>query len=394
MWKFLGYAFLFACLTAAAQPVQAQITGENWTAAFYDNTTLSGDPVATEAYPEGLYFNWGDGVPYNAANTMPVSGIGADHFSARFTSTQTFALGGTYVFTIYVDDGIRVFFDEISVMDQFTENTTGDYRTLTFDYLIADGASIDMRVEVVEFTGSARLAFQWGRRTAPPPIYINTPYDGETVTGDYAPSFSWQNAAAPSYLFKLWSDGGTLLLKVAAPASDICSGDVCTLDSRTLGIMLENDGYAWQVKTRDAAEKRKSPVIEFAIRYPGQPQNLAPDFNAVVTGSSPVLTWSDVVAANQYKVVLTRLSNGAKFKLGWLPDTALGCDGILCTLDPAALEPPVILPRGKYKWRVVARDAALKSSVGKSALAAFKFVPGTRAQPLPAPESAEGFRAP
>lgn len=398
MWKFFGYALLFTAMVAAAEPAQAQITGSNWTAAFYNNTTLSGDPVASADYPDGLYFNWEDGTPYNADNTLPISGVNADQFSVRFTSTQTFIEAGTYVFTIYVDDGMRVFFNDVPIIDQFNENSTPEYRTYTFERAIAANEQIAMRVEYVEFTGNARLAFQWGRRTGAPPIFINTPYDGETVIGDYAPVFSWQAVDTPSYLFRLWSDGGRLLLKVVNPASAICAGDVCSIDSGALasraGIVLENDEYAWQVKTKGTAEKRKTAVIEFAIDYPGKPLNLTPDFATVVTSSSPIFTWSDVAAANQYKVVLTRVSNGAKIKMGWLADSVLGCDGVTCTFDPAAMQPPLVIPRGKYKWRVSARDVALKTSVSKSAPAVFKFTPETRAIPLPAPDAAQGFRAP
>ena len=394
MRKWLAYAFLFAILAVAVKPAQAQITGTNWTAAFYNNTTLSGDPVASELYPEGLYFNWGEGTPYNADNSMPVSGVNEDNFSVRFTSTQTFVEAGTYVFTIYVDDGMRIFFNDVPVIDQYNQNMTPDFRTFMFERAMAASEQIAMRVEYVEFTGIARFAFQWGRRTALPFIMINTPYDGETVIGDYAPIFSWEDAGAPSYLFKLWSDGGRLLSKSVNPASALCDGEVCTIDGGTLGIVLENDEYAWQVKTKDAAEKRKSAIIEFGIEYPGKPLNLTPDFGAIVTDSSPVLTWSDVAAANQYKVVLTRASNGAKVKSGWLPDSALGCDGSTCTLDPAAMQPPLVIPRGKYTWRVTARDIALKTSASKSALASFKFAPEARMSLPPPPEDTEGFRAP
>lgn len=399
MWKLLGYAFLFACLIAAVQPAQAQVTGSNWTATFYNNTTLSGDPVASGIYPDGIYFNWGEGSPYNADNTMPLPGVNADNFSVRFTSTQTFAEAGTYVFTIYVDDGMRAYFNDVPVIDQFNPNVTPDFRTFTFERAIAAGEQIDMRVEYVEFTGTARFVFQWGRRTAPPPIYINSPYDGETISGDYAPMFSWQHTGAPSYLFRLLSDSGRLLLKQSVPASDICSGDLCSFDSGSVasraGIVLENDEYAWQVRTQDGVERRKSPIIEFRVNYPGKALNLSPDFEAVVPSTSPVLAWASVAAANQYKIVLTQVKNKAKFKIGWLStSTALNCDAATCTLDLAALDPPIRLKRGRITWRVFARDSALKASVSKSPIAAFKVVPDARSAPLPPPEAAGGFRAP
>ena len=158
--------------------------------------------------------------------------------------------------------------------------------------------------------------------------------------------------------------------------------------------MLESDEYAWQVKSQGAAEKMKSPVIEFLIEYPGKPVNLTPDANAIVTTASPTLTWDSVTAANQYKVMITRVKNGAKINLGWQTADALDCDAVRCTLDLSALDRPVVLQRGKYTWRVFARDTALASNVGKSQSATFTVKPQARTAPLPAPQSPDGFRAP
>lgn len=149
-----------AFLGLGSAPVSAQQTGTNWTGTFYNDVLLQ-TPVATEAYPIGLYFNWSAGPPLRA-NGTPVPGIGSDNFSARFTSTQVFAQAGTYTFTLYVDDGARVIINGATVLDQFSANTETGYRTFTFTQNFAENQSVGITVEYVEYTGSAVLVFQWG----------------------------------------------------------------------------------------------------------------------------------------------------------------------------------------------------------------------------------------
>jgi hypothetical protein len=150
-----------AFLTLSSAPASAQLTGTNWTGTFFNDVSLQ-TPVATEAYPNGLYFNWGGGPPLKADNATPVAGVGADNFSARFTSTQVFAQAGTYTFTLYVDDGARVIINGVTVLDQFNANTGTGYRTFTFQQNFTANQSVGITVEYVEFTGSAVLVFQWG----------------------------------------------------------------------------------------------------------------------------------------------------------------------------------------------------------------------------------------
>jgi hypothetical protein len=397
MWKLFGYALLFALMAVAGTPAQAQITGSNWSGLFYNDTFLT-TPAASENYPNGLYFNWGPGHPLKADNATPVPGISADNFSITFTSTQTFAQGGTYRFTTYVDDGVRVFIDDELVLNEFNPNETNTYRTFVFHRNITAGAELDIRVDYVEHTGNAILVFQWGIVPTPASIPIIAPLDGSTFTNNLTPVFTWQHIGALSYVFKLWPVGGTTLLQAAYPAAAICTESVCTLDTgalpRRAALALKNGLYEWRVKTQGLPVTHRSKISEFIVYYPGMPLSLTPDFGTSVAGPSPLLKWGDVALADQYKVVLTRVKTGKRIKTGWMLDVTLGCDAIWCTLDLAALEPPVLLRRGRYTWQVFARTIAYKSNITKSPAASFKVVPAARTSPLPPPAAAEGFRAP
>src|SRR3978361_356233 len=88
--------------SSAASLIQAQDFGTNWTGTFFASNNLTGTGVPVSNI-QGLNFNWGPGVPI--IKGVPVPGMPADNFSARFNSVQTFA-AGTYTFTASSDDGI------------------------------------------------------------------------------------------------------------------------------------------------------------------------------------------------------------------------------------------------------------------------------------------------
>jgi uncharacterized protein YraI len=122
--------------------------GTGWTAQYFNNTTLSGSPVFTETLSGGINFNWGTGSP----NPL----VPVDNFTARFTSVQTL-VAGTYEFVAASDDGIRVFIDNVLVLDRFFG------RVLTTDRfqqtLTAGPHSIT--VEYLELIDQAAVQFQW-----------------------------------------------------------------------------------------------------------------------------------------------------------------------------------------------------------------------------------------
>ncbi|MBK8134839.1 MAG: SH3 domain-containing protein [Anaerolineae bacterium] len=206
----LTVAVLGSLLTIS---VSAQTTGTNWTGTFYNNTDLSGSPAASnEPYPSGVFANWGSGSPLRADNSTPVPGVNPDNFSARFTSSQVFSTAGTYTFTVYVDDGVRVFVNSAIVLDQFNQNTTGNYRTFTFQQTVSAGQTLSITLEFVEFTGNAVMSFQWGlstggtptgpTATAVPPALGNVftvrglalrtgPYLGASMIGVVRPDFNF-----------------------------------------------------------------------------------------------------------------------------------------------------------------------------------------------------------
>lgn len=143
--------------------------GTGWTAQYFDNTTLSGAPVHTEALPAGINVDWGTGSPHPS---VPV-----DNWSARFTSVQFFN-EGTYEFAVTSDDGVRVLIDGVIVWDQFIGRslTTDRFqRTLT-------AGTHTLTVEYLELVDRAAVQFQWFPVSLPmTPGIGTTPFPGGIV---------------------------------------------------------------------------------------------------------------------------------------------------------------------------------------------------------------------
>ncbi len=101
--------------TATPTTIPGVITGgtttTNWSAAFYNNISLSGAPIFTTTV-NSPSINWGSGSP---AATLPVDG-----FSARFTATENLT-SGIYHFDVSADDGVRVTVNNQRVIDHWYE---------------------------------------------------------------------------------------------------------------------------------------------------------------------------------------------------------------------------------------------------------------------------------
>jgi glucose/arabinose dehydrogenase len=76
-------------------------------AEYFDNTTLSGDPVLTRS-DDAIDFDWGEGAP---SFVLPFN-----LFSARWTRTKSYERG-IYQFSVTGDDGIRVLVDGTEVIN-------------------------------------------------------------------------------------------------------------------------------------------------------------------------------------------------------------------------------------------------------------------------------------
>ena len=124
-----------------------QHTAPYWEATYWNNTSLSGEPVL-QRQETNLNHDWGFG--------SPNSSLQADHFSARWTRYVDVS-PGAYRFTVTSDDGIRVWVDSDLIIDQWHDHPPTTYTAQTY---LGDGHHL-VKVEHYERSGGAVAKVSW-----------------------------------------------------------------------------------------------------------------------------------------------------------------------------------------------------------------------------------------
>ena len=142
------------------QPPQPQPPSGNWTvpqnqwlAQFFNNTDLAGGPAYIQYVGRGAYpldLDWGNG--------SPAPGVNADYFSTKFEGVFYFD-AGNYQFYSRVDDGVRVYIDNILLIDAWYDG----YKEPSNTFRQLGGGNHTIRVEFYERTGTAFVRVWWSR---------------------------------------------------------------------------------------------------------------------------------------------------------------------------------------------------------------------------------------
>ena len=136
-------------VTANFVPVATSCPIGQYLAEYYGNTTLSGTPtfVGCEAGP--LANEWLGDAPEG-------KGVSGDLFSVRWIGNFTFA-SGTYSFTAFLDDGMRVWIDGVLVLDEWR-----DPQRINRDFMLPMTAGThEVKVEYYESAGFASAWLDW-----------------------------------------------------------------------------------------------------------------------------------------------------------------------------------------------------------------------------------------
>lgn len=159
-------------------PTPIIITG--WLGQYYDNMSLSGDPVLVRNDAD-ITFDWSDSSP--APGVVP-----SERFSVRWTRTLNFP-AGDYRFWADVDDGVRLWLDNNPIIDEWHPATGTRYSGDVYDLSAGLHA---LKVEYFQDTGPARAHVWWQPiQTATPtptPTKTSTPTPTATVTATSAVS--------------------------------------------------------------------------------------------------------------------------------------------------------------------------------------------------------------
>jgi RHS repeat-associated protein len=177
--------------TPTATPTQTS----GYSAQYFNNINLSGTPTLTRT-DAAINFNWGGG--------SPASGINVDNFSVRWTKTDTFA-AGAYTFSMTGDDGVRLYIDNVLVIDKWilqgpttythTQSLSAGNHTIKMEYFESGGGA------------EARLSYQstlttptptvTPTRTPTPNVPTSTPTPTPTIVPTTGPTTGTQLLSTP-----------------------------------------------------------------------------------------------------------------------------------------------------------------------------------------------------
>lgn len=125
--------------------------------------------VKTQLNPQ-INFNWGSGGPKNGDNS-PMSSVGPDNFSVRWTGQIQALEAGTYTFTTTTDDGARLWVNNQLVIDKWrSQSATAWSGTIS----LAAGQKASLKMEYFEANGNASARLNWKRPGASSSVVVPT----------------------------------------------------------------------------------------------------------------------------------------------------------------------------------------------------------------------------
>jgi hypothetical protein len=191
MLRKLGILIGVALLLTVANPAYAQEqepvvkhSAPYWNVAFWNNMSLSGNPVLQMTQTE-IDFEWGSGSPQPS--------VPPDRFSARW-ARYIDVPAGDYRFTATSDDGIRVYVDSHLIINGWYDHSL---ETFHADIHLAAGHHLVV-VEYYENMGHAVAKLSWAPVTTVPRYwrgeYYSNPWLGGSpvlVRDDQQIDFNW-----------------------------------------------------------------------------------------------------------------------------------------------------------------------------------------------------------
>jgi murein DD-endopeptidase MepM/ murein hydrolase activator NlpD len=142
------------------QPQTGIFTGE-----FFNNKTLDGTPVVTNT-TTAIDYGWGG---------SPFEGVNADNFSARWTGNFNFPTTGEYTFIGGGDDGIRLYVDDVEILNGWVDQGYTEYQGVAN---LTAGTHI-VRFEYYESGGGANATLTWEEGNTIPVIEACTTNNNE-----------------------------------------------------------------------------------------------------------------------------------------------------------------------------------------------------------------------
>ncbi len=124
------------------------ITVNGLRAEFFNNVNFSGAALVRQ--DPHIHFRWNE--------AAPISGIGANNFSVRWTGEIEARFSETYTFTTSVDDGVRLWINGHRIVDDFGPGTL---RSASGQIDLQAGRRYPIQIDYWEGIGNSRIELQW-----------------------------------------------------------------------------------------------------------------------------------------------------------------------------------------------------------------------------------------
>ncbi|MCB8952923.1 MAG: SH3 domain-containing protein [Ardenticatenales bacterium] len=284
----LAGLFLFLILRGSAPLAAADTT---WMAEYFNNTTLSGPPA---------YFRQESDINHDWGTGSPAPGINADNFSACWMRVVNFS-GGTYRFSVTVDDGVRLYVDDQLLINAWY---TSNVHTLSADTFLAAGDHY-VRLEYYEAGGNAIIKLNWS------PLNVSTPTPTTGWRGEYYNNQTLSGTAAlvrtdPAVDFN-WGVGTPAVGLLAADHFSVRWTQSLTFNpGRYRFVVNADDGARLWVNNTLLVDKwvdQQGGALIAEIDLPGALVPIKLEYYEDIGGASVKLAWTQVISygTNQWQ---------------------------------------------------------------------------------------------
>ncbi len=149
---------------ATNQLYQPTITG--WRGEYFNNRIVAGIPALVRD-DAAIDFDWGIDSP-------AIQAINAEAFSVRWTRTLDLP-AGVYRFTTTTDDGVRLYANNLLIIDQWRNQTVFTSHTAEVNH---PGGSLRLKMEYFDDVGLAQAKLVWEKIGEAAPVAGNTTQHG------------------------------------------------------------------------------------------------------------------------------------------------------------------------------------------------------------------------
>jgi RHS repeat-associated protein len=141
---------LTATATITSTPTLVTGTGVGLAGEYFNNLTVSGPPSVSRIDPQ-VDFAWGDG--------SPAPGVINTDFSARWTGQVQARSSEAYVFSVFADDGVRLWINGQLKVNDWSNPTLSWHDTSPIT--LTAGQKYDVKIEMFDNYGGADMHFYW-----------------------------------------------------------------------------------------------------------------------------------------------------------------------------------------------------------------------------------------